>query len=58
MKPKDQVFVGSEMKIEKLPSMDEDMVKIINRILDQNEKIMAQNALLIEALSKPMLVIQ
>ena len=44
-------IVTEEMKIEKLPPMDEDVIKIINRILDQNEKILAQNAKLLEALS-------
>jgi len=49
-------IVTEEMKIEKLPPMDEDVIKIINRILDQNEKILAQNAKLLEALSSPIFV--
>jgi len=54
----DQLSIAAgETKIEKLP-MDEDTVKIINRILDQNEKILAQNARLFEILSKPMFVMQ
>ena len=46
-----------EMKIEMLPLMDEDMVKIINRILDQNEKILAQNAKLLDVLSNPIFMV-
>ena len=55
MKTESIPLQAQELKVEPI-KMDQDVVKLLNRILDQNEKVLQQNAIIIETLARPLMV--